>query len=279
MALATVVAADHTGDPTLLNCLKEPYDWLNKHAAEAGPHLLRLKQLPLFLNIDLRTDAWRFKSASALVVGLLYDEENLFRVRDWLLPYKDLVLAAGASPIAQVEFRQALASASSMPGSNRVAFFNDMRRQAEFVDFRFIASETGTVFHAHRLILAAASTHMRERFASGWSDAAEETLDESDFCIESVLCASYAKQVVVPADVATAFLYTGRMERPTLQTNEDAGTMLRELLDLLKLADMWHLEGLKDDVASVIAGELKLVSPSTVEESKSQKSIPCFCSN
>ncbi|KZV98960.1 hypothetical protein EXIGLDRAFT_762968 [Exidia glandulosa HHB12029] len=248
VALATKVVIDHAGNATLLNCLRDTYAWLDRRADEAGRHLLRHKDTALFLNIDSTADAWRFQPASALVVGLTWDEEDLFGVREWLLPYKALLLAAGASPIAQVEFKQSARNSRARPRISAEKY-NDMRLEDKFCDFQFI-SHSGTVFRAHKLILAVASDHLGEHFSGTWSTSPSETLDETDFCIESVL----------------SFLYTGSIERPTLKTNEEAGIVLRELLDLLKLADMWQVEGLKDEVAAIVAGELKLVGPTTVHE-------------
>ncbi|EJD51980.1 hypothetical protein AURDEDRAFT_181547 [Auricularia subglabra TFB-10046 SS5] len=245
--LATVVAAEHRGNQSLFTCLRDTYQWLNNCADKARTYLTSMHQLPLFLNIDSPNDAWAFKPASQLAVGLLYDDAKLFRVRDWLLPFKDLLLASGAVPIVQADFQRPAPPEGSAEA--RLAVLDTMRRSKVLTDCEFV-SPTGKVHPAHKVVLASGSAHLRESFSGEWSDSSTRHIDETDFCIESTLC----------------FLYVGRVERPVLQTNEEAGEILGELLELLRLADMWNLAGLKDEVTTIIAGDLKLVGPTTVHE-------------
>lgn len=72
--------------------------------AEAHPALRLHLDVKIFLNLPLddlqHTQTWEWKSARQLVFNLSYDTKDLAAVRDFLTPFRPLLLAAGVEMLS-----------------------------------------------------------------------------------------------------------------------------------------------------------------------------------
>ena len=66
----------------------------------------------------------------------------------------------------------------------------------------------------------------------------------------------------------TEFIYTGNLKVEKPLSSEDRMLLLRDLLELLTVADEWGLQELKVKAGKVIASEQKLVDPDTYNMGK-----------
>lgn len=163
------------------------YKWLNEHADDAQEALMLHESDPLFLNVDdPGKDNWVWHPAVSLMLNLHYDydngadDQNSINVRAFLQSYKDLMLAAGVTEMADAVYASTGISETDSAGQIH-AVFNEMRKRGELTDITFIpesreddSSEIGLLddprLKGHRSFLAAAIPHVRTALCMGMTE-------------------------------------------------------------------------------------------------------------
>ena len=93
----------------LLHDLENTYTHLNNHIAQQNPEhttiiVQRLREEKLFLNVDNPdNDSWRFEKGDALVFDK-HDEDGIQYVREFLLPYEELLTAIEVSQVYRPQY-------------------------------------------------------------------------------------------------------------------------------------------------------------------------------
>lgn len=154
--------------------------------------MLDYNQDKLFLNVDDPALEWRWDSASEL----LFDEKdssNPRHVRQFLRNYSGLLRAAGVKEITHVSPDEPLREDSHETQLAQIrSSFNGMRQAKQLTDVTLTA-EDGTEFSAHRVFLAAQSSHFKDCFGGGWRESRVSDGDVgivvhySRECLEAVL--------------------------------------------------------------------------------------------
>ncbi|KAH9939666.1 uncharacterized protein BXZ73DRAFT_43603 [Epithele typhae] len=159
------------GNKDLLADLKATYAFLATLTGLADllhPH----RDEPLFLNVaDPERDPWVFVPATLLTLNVP-DDGDYREARAFLQPFRALLVAAGAYEIRRVT---APALAPPTPADDALSLlragFDGLRTQRILTDvvFRAPDGEGGEVW-AHRALLASASEHFYDQFASGFTE-------------------------------------------------------------------------------------------------------------
>jgi hypothetical protein len=192
------ISGDHRGSRRLLQDIHATYKWLNEHAEEARPELLHYTDEKIFLNLDLddldTSQTWTWKSATQLVFNLPYDNDHRASIRDFLYPFRPLLVAAGVYELSGPTY-------ASMPrGPDGAALkirsaFNAMRQADQLTDviLRPILEEgsetTQANLKAHKAFLAAAIPHIQDVLCGMWTESTsnEYSFDGSTFGACAVL--------------------------------------------------------------------------------------------
>ncbi|CAA7261057.1 unnamed protein product [Cyclocybe aegerita] len=238
--LATQIGLDHPKDRTLIFDLKATYEWLNERADQAGQYLAPFVDERLFLNVvDPIEDTWdgQWSAASELVLNMHYDTNRKKRVNSFLRKYDALLRAAGCKTLNLQSVREErLAPATTGTSSHLRDAFDRMRKDGIFLDVMFVhapdSPETeGFQIPAHKAFVAAAIPHFREMTSQGL-DAKEGKFEfeGTKFGAEALL----------------NFIYTGDFQIDAPEDNAEAYMiLLRDLLELLPIADRWGMEEMK----------------------------------
>ncbi|KAJ7264998.1 hypothetical protein B0H12DRAFT_1101704 [Mycena haematopus] len=250
------VAPEHLGNRTLIQQIRETYKWLNDNRDEARVHL-SCAPVALFLNVDDPiSETWEWRTAAQLLFDIEYDyhETNTFRARRFLQDYRPLLLAVGAGIEHDVDYKP---KTRAQDGNILRVSFDAMRKAGQLTDTVLRpttdeAIDEGTL-RAHSAFLAAAIPHVRDGL-SGWveSEVGSYSFPGSYFGARAVL----------------DFIYTGRIER-TAETEGGHMNLLRDLLELLPVADEWDMSELKDEIGRLIRDE-RLLSRDTYWMSESR---------
>ncbi|KAF7322359.1 hypothetical protein HMN09_00013700 [Mycena chlorophos] len=245
--LALQVAPAYPQNRSLLQQLRATLKFLNDNHAEAQPHILARRAEKLFLNVenadeDDWTAAGQWRSADELQFDLPYDYDNVVGVRQFLSEYRPLVLAAGAGQHHRVQF----AASAQPPDSNTLRErFNRMRLARQRLDLKFVPAEPAkgevidqTALRVHWTFVAASIPHVAT--SMDWSDGAED-VDAYPFPGTYFGCLALID-----------FVYTGKIDAKPADTEDGHEDFLRDLLELLRSADQWHMDDLKDEVGRVI---------------------------
>jgi hypothetical protein len=175
-------------DHSVLRDLEKTYAWLNDNAEAAMPHLLECIEEPLFLNVDSPKEAWVWRSADSLVMGMHYDFGDKFQVHEWLLNYKDLLRAAGAGEIRHRTFAPPLPQSAFDEGLRSRA--NQWRQAGMYFDLEMKPRDSSSVFKAHRYFLGLVVEHFETLFLGGYKEGKQGEpvhLDVSAFCLRFML--------------------------------------------------------------------------------------------
>jgi len=118
---------------------------------------------------------WVWKSARQLVFNISYDTNDLSAVRDFLTPFRPLLLAAGVEMLSDPTYEKRPGGQQNDLSSLRTAF-NSMREAGELTDVTFIPMEgpyEGEIeeLKAHKCFLAATVPHLRDGFLSGMAES------------------------------------------------------------------------------------------------------------
>lgn len=132
--------------------------------------LKQFAKIPLWLNINSNMDDWVWRSANDLVFDLTYDVGGRFVVREFLLPYQSLLVAAGAH-----EYRVA---SPSLPNTSKAraphpeavcSGWNELRKAGQLLDVCFKVE--GKEIPAHRGMLAAMVPHFKAAFSGSFRES------------------------------------------------------------------------------------------------------------
>lgn len=164
-------AEEFSGNGEVLRDLTQTYEWLNQRSKKAGDILLNYTDKDLFLNVDdPENGPWRFASASQLIFNAP-DEDDRQSVRTFLMPFKNLLLAANAHEIKQlvappVEWQ----SPNDLFSRLRLAI-NEQRLKGQLTDALLVSTD-GSELPVHRSFLAASVKHFRDLFCdSGYAES------------------------------------------------------------------------------------------------------------
>ncbi|KAF5349962.1 hypothetical protein D9756_009229 [Leucocoprinus leucothites] len=233
VVLATDVASDHPHNSTLLQHLRQTYQWLNEHTDSAEVFLQRCTAdgVPLFLNVDDPeniSEKWNWKRAD----HVLLDERTYNRLRG----------SAGAQQETATDKERL---------SNLCTSFNGMRKSRICVDVSFICEANfggDEPLYAHRAYLAAYTEYFREMFSGGFQEAGLASSQEpiavpvpgySRPCVKSILDYAYTSQEPVLA-----------------RTESDIDLAL----EMITLAHAWSMTELHQVMQRLIV-RLKMVDP------------------
>ncbi|KAJ7481164.1 hypothetical protein B0H11DRAFT_1915714 [Mycena galericulata] len=214
--LALKIAPECPRNSTLLKHLRATYKWLNENSETAREALLLRSTEPLFLNVDNPdTEAWEWRPAEQLFFNIDYDWESTFRVRQFLLDYRPLLLAAGGDSEDPVDYRP---QTKAKDGDILRDAFDAMRKAGKLTD---MLQPSPTV-----------------RDGLDWR---EGRLQEYSF-----------PGTYFGARAVLDFIYTGRIERNLGGDVEARMTFLRDILELLDVAEQWDMPELKDEIGRLV---------------------------
>ncbi|PCH34677.1 hypothetical protein WOLCODRAFT_165735 [Wolfiporia cocos MD-104 SS10] len=237
--LVLKVAKDHTGHGEVLEDLRATYQWLNDRSSEAEQYLLQRPDEALFLNIDGPRDDWRFMCASQLVFNAP-DEDDRQAVREILLPYKDLLLAANALEIVQPSVPTLQRSPAETVLQSLRSRMNEQRKQEILTDAILVSKDNGR-FPVHRSFLAASGEHFNNMFCGGLSESRPASvIAPVEVFVEAEL---------VSLECVLDYLYTGAV---TVRSEYDQ----EELLSSLRLAHYWGVSNLQQELEVLLVQTL-----------------------
>ena len=181
-----MIADRYNNNSNLISDFAATYQWLDTHVADCEEYLIDYQDERLFLNVNNPAITWTFASATELVFNGR-DDSLRKRVRNYLLPYRRLLLAVGAREIIDVVRPELeLSAADEGPVSLRSKF--DRYRQQRYLTDVVIKSSDGEEFHAHKLMLSDATETFERRFSGRWANDAQVSLsDVSGATIRHVL--------------------------------------------------------------------------------------------
>ncbi|KAJ7681756.1 hypothetical protein B0H17DRAFT_1138188 [Mycena rosella] len=121
--------------------------------------------------------------------------------------------------------------------------FNAMRLRGQLTDIRLVPTaitpEELVVMdniRGHSTVLAAAIPHVREALVN-WNEG-----NVTEYQFPGTYFGAWA---------ILDFIYTGKIER-SFETDDEAANLMRNLLELLQVANQWDLPELKDEIGTVI---------------------------
>jgi hypothetical protein len=186
--LATKVAIDHPRNADVLSDLTQTYAWLDFEAQKDYPsrdfsHLLHLRNVPLFLNVDDPTASdWTFKCADLLLINSFgaWDDDDtdgdpassgkIDIICNYLKPFKALLHCAG-SPRIKYPPQPPLYTPSPDSQVSWRSNVGTLRCDEKLTDVVFL-SRTGEKVPAHRLIcLATGSEYFQGLFLGGFQES------------------------------------------------------------------------------------------------------------
>ena len=89
-----MIADRYNNNSNLISDFAATYQWLDTHVADCEEYLIDCQDERLFLNVNNPSITWTFASATELVFNGR-DDSLRKRVRNYLLPYRRLLLAVG----------------------------------------------------------------------------------------------------------------------------------------------------------------------------------------
>ncbi|KAG8987331.1 hypothetical protein FRB94_006525 [Tulasnella sp. JGI-2019a] len=259
--LATKIAPRYPSNPSLRDDLFKTYDWLLARIEDARYHLAQHTTSMLWLNINDFSDNWTWRSGSQLVLDLRFDDpqNEHYDVKGRLLPYKDLLIAAGAHEQVQLSVPEGFALEGERTYAEGLRLrLENLLQNRRMTDIQFEVG--GETIRAHRAVLAASMDHGMAALPGPYPDGEVAASDEAPVVFPTAgVTSAFAMRSLVD------YAYTGTFAPPPCNTTEDAGPALESLLALLDLSNMWNMGGLKDKAQRVII-ELRLVRQETYTE-------------
>lgn len=243
--------------PDFLSDLYEIYDHLQKHLVSSKEYFRNygpaLNQANLWLNLEAVDPAnptieelqSSWKPISNLLLISSTDAPPLECIRPNLSPYVKLLKELGCKSIrhSPVEL-PASQSAQSLLSSLRVH-----RKEKKMTDVVFVAENIR--FHAHRIVLACASSYCEGSFSGRWSIDQEISLDTMTAHTLRILIDTAYEE---PIDW-TEMTYDPKVP---LQNPEPNDNRLDLLLNLHKGADYWGMLVLANQVERKILEQFRL---------------------
>ncbi|KAG9042576.1 hypothetical protein FS837_010678 [Tulasnella sp. UAMH 9824] len=255
VSLVNNVAPNHHQSSIFRGNLQSVYDWLKdkKEAANSLPEAL--SKQPLWLNINSDLDNWTWKTADELVFDLTNEVERRFsRVGKFLLPYRSLLLDAGAHEYRPV-IPPSITTSSTKNSHSEAALagWNDLRKAGQLLDICFQVD--GQKIPAHRGMLAATMEHFRDAFTGPFMESL--TLTEGTELPVYRLLGEHAESAF-SLQAIVDYAYTGTFTRPTIVDPDDAKAALEDLFSLAKLSHCWRVSDLEIQAVQAIVA-LRLI--------------------
>ncbi|GBC02571.1 hypothetical protein RclHR1_00470001 [Rhizophagus clarus] len=213
----------------------------------------------LFLNGDDPLDEKSWVAGKELVFGIQEDiKEGMYKVKSCLMPYKDLLLLAGAYEInvEELEELEKLEKLKKAEKSTKIdqkeILVNDLlnklikQSKDEYHDVFFTFDEEKGRIGASRYVLSAASTYFKKMFYSGLSESARDVIE---VLIKDIHSDTFW--------ILLRWLYGQSFEdavKSVLCNPDDFNTdqYLSFLINLLQVTDIYDVESLKDKVEDTI---------------------------
>ncbi|KAG8972491.1 hypothetical protein FRC05_009844 [Tulasnella sp. 425] len=254
--LATRVAPNHHQSYIVLDDIQKVYEWLMSNAHHVKGRLQSLAKQPLWLNVDSAQDDWThaWRSADELVFGLAYDTGGRFVPRNLLLPYRTLLLDAGAREYRVASLPTLKSSAKKSTHAEMIrSGWNELRETGQLLDICFKVQ--GQEIQAHRGMLAAMIPHFKTAFAGPFRESIVSA-DDTELPVyrlpEQEAESAFAVQSVID------YVYTGTFSRPTFSNLDEANAALEDLLDLMALSNLWDISELANGAVQAIV-DLELI--------------------
>lgn len=279
---------------TLYTQLVATYKWLNDRADETHKCLAssypNFCRRPVFLNVDMPRERWRFVSASQLCFGQSRDALNgkLFSPRHSLAPYEKLLLGCGAQKIDPFAGNQ---DTISYPEQAIRKSFNELRLQCLLLDVQLVSSREGSSadasdLKAHRAFLGAVIPHVRDTLTSGMAENRPSMndglyricYDFSEFTLSMIigkLLVSLFQQTYADIHhIDCAYTSCERLKALTVdKDDEQMEIVLNDLLEVIQASNYFDLPELMSAATSAI-GSNRLVQLETCQCSKLSTFIP-----
>ncbi|GES91935.1 sacsin isoform X1 [Rhizophagus clarus] len=243
--------------------IKEIYKILNEISQNKNNDtLIRLKinnpDKKLFLNDDYPFDIFdkeNWVAGRDLIFGLQEDiKEGMYKVKDCLKEYKELLLLAGARELIDLKSDRKIRKHDQKDALIKVLLkkFID-QRDNDHHDVIFVVGDEKARIGANRYVLSAASTHFERMFCGGLSESTESKIE--------VIIKDIRPEVF---QVLLRWLYGQPFEEATksiLRNPEEFNKTDQEcyetyflsfLVDVLKVTDIYSVERLKDEVEDII---------------------------
>ncbi|KAG9011147.1 hypothetical protein FRB94_009073 [Tulasnella sp. JGI-2019a] len=245
----------------LLHDLIKTYDWLLTHIDKAQEHLAQRPNSLLWLNVaDPRDEGtpWMWRSGRQLIFDLRFDDldREHYDVKDFLAPYKSLLLSSGAHEQAPLTLRGDFSSKAKTHCERIQRGWGELRRRGLMIDVQFEVG--GEVIKAHRGVLAVAIDHFRDALTGEYQEGELEASAKMVFPTPGITSAFAVRSIV-------DYAYSGTFTRPDCENTRESELALQHLLALLDLSNMWMIDELKNQTQLAIV-ELKLVRLDTYKE-------------
>ncbi|KIK66157.1 hypothetical protein GYMLUDRAFT_219036 [Collybiopsis luxurians FD-317 M1] len=252
--LAIQVSRDHAHDPSLICHLNATYDWLQDNRSAAETVLRGHQNEPIFLNvadIDDPLEPWEWRSASQLVLNLAYDSGRFYTIQPFLHAFKDLLLATGARKRVDVTYEdEAVFGDEDFERLRASGKLLDIELRPDPEHLEEDESPNRLRLKAHAAYLAAHVPHIEDAL-TGWNEATERVL-----------------QFPGTYFGARAFLdivYTGDIQAERTDNEEQAMELLKNLLEMLPVADSWDLPALRKKLGWFITTKYLFIQPETLD--------------
>ncbi|KAG8937656.1 hypothetical protein FRC00_002984, partial [Tulasnella sp. 408] len=243
--LSTHVATHELQSETLFREIRHIYEWLKMNQQDFQQYLDLISPHPVWLNVDSMESPWTWCAADQLVFDLPRDTGRSFRAQLFLCDYRDLLIAAGARRRRYATIDQHRPETSYSAKS--LAGWRELRRKELFFDIWF--KPEGSVIGAHRTLLAALIPHFAQAF--GVDSGKRLTTGSVQYPLPDATSAFAVRAVL-------DYVYTGAFSCPKPGKHEDVPLVLKQLLDLLKLAHLWGISDFEAPTVALIS-ELRLV--------------------
>ncbi|KAG8937435.1 hypothetical protein FRC00_005672 [Tulasnella sp. 408] len=230
---------------TLFHDIQHIYEWLRMNLKDVKRYLQLISPYPVWLNVDSMENPWTWCTANQLVFDLTRDTGRSFKAKEFLCDYRELLLAAGAKKRRYATISQQKPETSHY--EKVLAGWRELRRKELFFDIWF--KPEGSVIGAHRTLLAALIPHFAQAF--GVDSGNRLTTGSVEYPLPDATSA-FAVHAVLD------YVYTGAFSCTKPGKHEDVPLVLKQLLDLLKLAHLWGVSDLEAPTVALIS-ELSLV--------------------
>ncbi|KAG9043185.1 hypothetical protein FS837_009920 [Tulasnella sp. UAMH 9824] len=247
-SLANQVAHDRRQSSILLSNIRSVYRWLGDNRDNVTGLLRPLANQRLWLNISRDSDDWTWRAADELVFDLTFDVRGRFVVQDFLLPYRSLLVGAGAH-----EYRVASPpppSTSEVPLHHLERMrsgWNTLRRNGILLDICFQVE--GQEIPAHKGMLAALVDHFMVALSGVFSESTIFS-NETNLPVYTLPQGDPASAFAVRSVVD--YVYTGTFCRPEFSNLDEADAALDDLLNLMELSILWEIPELSNQAVDAI---------------------------
>ncbi|KAL8934279.1 MAG: hypothetical protein Q9216_005988 [Gyalolechia sp. 2 TL-2023] len=231
--------------PKYLQDLQATYAYLQEYRSETVS-IPSIREAQVWLNLpttDLASiSSSQFDGALRSVKSLCFnapiDTPKMERAKNFLIPYETLLRALGCQSVVRPP-KPTIASRGNdvRPMDQILMAIREMRKQGQLSDVIFEAE--GCQIPANRNFMAAASEFCKSHFLGEWGRLLGGGDEKATVEIDEVSAKTLGSVV--------DFAYTGEVRWPELRDSQDPSEVsdaLDELLDLLRVADMWLMDTL-----------------------------------